>query len=135
MGIYIERKQRILETSKHRNIEIEYIEISPNAYRKRGSSTRYTNNEKFNYRKLRMRRKLNREYLLGVQNDKVRFTIHTGLNKTPFELHHGRKPRNELTNNVNYGKSYLSDWSELSVLEQTEDTNLRRRRWGWRKIK
>ena len=24
------------------------------------------------------------------------FTIHTGLKKTPFELHHGRKPRTEL---------------------------------------
>ena len=31
---------------------------------------------------------------LGV----MRFTIHTGLKKTPFELHHGRKPRTELTN-------------------------------------
>ena len=28
----------------------------------------------------------------------MRFTIHTGLKRTPFELHHGRKPRNELTN-------------------------------------
>ena len=28
----------------------------------------------------------------------MRFTIHTGLKTTPFELHHGRKPRTELTN-------------------------------------
>ena len=28
----------------------------------------------------------------------MRFTIHTGLKITPFELHHGRKPRTELTN-------------------------------------
>ena len=27
----------------------------------------------------------------------MRFTVHTGLKKTPFELHHGRKPRTELT--------------------------------------
>ena len=26
----------------------------------------------------------------------MRFTIHTGLKITPFELHHGRKPRTEL---------------------------------------
>ena len=42
------------------------------------------------------------------------FTIHTGLKKTPFELHHGRKPRTELTNIMKDGKSFLSDWSELS---------------------
>ena len=45
----------------------------------------------------------------------MRFTIHTGLKKTPFELHHGRKPRTELTNIINDGKSFLSDWSELSI--------------------
>ena len=43
------------------------------------------------------------------------FKIHTGLKLTLFELHHGRKPRTELTNIVKDGKSYLSDWSELSV--------------------
>ena len=25
----------------------------------------------------------------------MQFTIHTGLKKSPFELHHGRKPRTE----------------------------------------
>ena len=45
----------------------------------------------------------------------MRFTIHTGLKKTPFELHHGRKPRTELTNIIKDGKSFLSNWSELSV--------------------
>ena len=45
----------------------------------------------------------------------MRFTIHTGLKLTPFELHHGRKPRTELTNLVKVGKSFLSDWTELSV--------------------
>ena len=49
----------------------------------------------------------------------MRFTVHTGLKKTPFELHHGRKPRTELTNIVKDGKTYLSDWSELSVLAPT----------------
>ena len=45
----------------------------------------------------------------------MRFTIHTGLNKTPFELHNGRKPRTKLTNIIKDGKSFLSDWSELSI--------------------
>ena len=43
------------------------------------------------------------------------FTIHTGLKKTPFELHHDRKPRTELTNITKDGKSFLSNWSELSI--------------------
>ena len=40
----------------------------------------------------------------------MRFTIHTGLKRTPFELHHGRKPRTKLTNIIKDGKTYLSDW-------------------------
>ena len=43
------------------------------------------------------------------------FTVHTGLKKTSFELHHGRKPRTELKNIVKDGKTFLSDWSELSI--------------------
>ena len=30
----------------------------------------------------------------------MRFTVHTGVTKIPFELHHGRKPRTDLTNIV-----------------------------------
>ena len=45
----------------------------------------------------------------------MRFPIHTGLKRTPFELHHGRKPRTELTNVVKDGKTYFSDWSEISI--------------------
>ena len=33
----------------------------------------------------------------------MRFTKHTGLKKTPFELHHGRKPRTELTKIIKDG--------------------------------
>ena len=40
----------------------------------------------------------------------MRFTIHT-----PFEVHHGRKPRTELTNIIKDGKTFLSKWSELTV--------------------
>ena len=46
----------------------------------------------------------------------MRFTIHTGLKTTPFELHHGSKLRTELTNIIKDGKSFLSNWSELPVL-------------------
>ena len=46
----------------------------------------------------------------------MRFTIHTGMKITPFELHHGRKPRTELTNIIKDGRSFLSNWSELPVL-------------------
>ena len=45
----------------------------------------------------------------------MRFTIHTGMKITPFELHHGRKPRTELTNVIKDGRSFLSNWSELPV--------------------
>ena len=46
----------------------------------------------------------------------MRLTIHTRLKTTQFELHHGRKPRTELTNIIKDGKSFLSNWSELPVL-------------------
>ena len=41
------------------------------------------------------------------------------LKITPFELHHGRKPRTELTNIVKDGKTYLSNWSELRISAPT----------------
>ena len=46
----------------------------------------------------------------------MRFTIHTGLKTTPFELHHGRKPRTELPNIIEDGRSFLSNWREIPVL-------------------
>ena len=46
----------------------------------------------------------------------MRFTIHTGLKITPFESHHGKKLRTELTNIVKDGKTYLSNWSEMTIL-------------------
>ena len=45
----------------------------------------------------------------------MRFTIHTGQKIMPFELHYGRKPRTELTNLMKTGKSFLSNWSEMSI--------------------
>ena len=57
----------------------------------------------------------------------MRFKIHTGLKLTSVELHHGRKPRTELTNLVKDGKSFLSDWTKLSVSaeKKTKNPNLR----------
>ena len=51
---------------------------------------------------------------MSLYNQVMRFTIHTGLKLTQFELHHGRKPSNELTNLVKDGKSFISDWTDLS---------------------
>ena len=45
----------------------------------------------------------------------MRFTLHTGLKKTPFELHHGQKPKTELSNIIKDGKSFLSNWSDISI--------------------
>ena len=50
----------------------------------------------------------------------MRFTIHTGLKLTQFELHHGRKPRTKITNLVKDGNSFLSDWTESSVSAEKE---------------
>ena len=44
----------------------------------------------------------------------MRITIHTGLKITPFELHHGRKPRSELTNLTKDGKPFVNP-SRLKV--------------------
>ena len=50
----------------------------------------------------------------------MRFTKHTGLKRTPFELHHGKNPRTELTTIVEEGKMYLSGWSEISISAPNE---------------
>ena len=51
------------------------------------------------------------ECVIGELNV-MRFTIYTRLKTTPFALPHGGKPRTELTNIINDGKSFLSIWSE-----------------------
>ena len=50
----------------------------------------------------------------------MRFTIHTGLKTTPLELHHGRKPRTELSNLVKDGKSYLIGPNYLFQLRKNQ---------------
>ena len=43
------------------------------------------------------------------------FTIHIGLRVSQIELHHGRKPRPDLTNKVQDNKKYPSDSATLHV--------------------
>ena len=50
----------------------------------------------------------------------MRFTVHTGKSKTPFELQHGRKPRTKLRNLTNKQTSLLSKWESLCDLENPE---------------
>ena len=45
----------------------------------------------------------------------TRFTIHPGSKKTSFALHHGRKPRTELTNIINTEKLSFPNLPELTV--------------------
>ena len=57
------------------------------------------------------------------------FTIHTRSNITPFELHHGRNLRTEITNLIIHGKSsYLLVGIIRFSGKRTEHTNLRFRK-------
>ena len=76
-----------------------------------------SNTEKPGNSKYGRRRKFNRKRKPSITSNAL-YRTH-GVKKTSFELHHGRKPRTELTNIVKDGKTYLSDWSELSVLAPT----------------
>ena len=62
----------------------------------------------------------------------MRYTIHTGLKVTLFELHHGRKPRTELAIVVKDGKTYISNLVRNACFstEQTQNTLLCRPRCG-----
>ena len=61
----------------------------------------------------------------------MRFTIQTGLKKTPFELHHGRKTRTELTNIKKDGKSFVRLVRIVRFsTKSAQNTNIcRTRRW------
>ena len=54
----------------------------------------------------------------------MRFTIHTGLIRTPFELQNGRQPTTEFTSIVKDGKTCLSVWSNIYFsTKQTANPN------------
>ena len=73
---------------------------------KRSGRTSNTNIEKIGFSKHGMEygknltEKVNRAFRV------MRFTVDTGLKKTLFELHHGKKPGTKLPNIVEDGKTY-----------------------------
>ena len=113
-GAFISKEYR--ELCKNRNIEIEYC--TPRMHTGNGAVERAIQT-------LKNRIIANLEDGIGITESVnrelrvMRFTIHTGLKITPFELHHGRKPRTELTNIVKDGKTYLSNWSEMPISAPT----------------
>ena len=109
-GAFISKEYR--QFCKNRNIEIEYC--TPRIHTGNGAVERAIQTLK-NLVLTNMEDGKNLTESVNRALRVMRFTVHTGLKKTPFELHHGRKPRTELTNIVKDGKTFLSDWSELSI--------------------
>ena len=108
--IYFKRIQRILQFE---NIEIEY------------STPRIHTGTEAVERAIQTLKTLiitNLEENIGLTEcvnrtlNVMSFTIHTGMKITPLELHHGCKPRTELTNIIKDGRSFFSNWSELPSL-------------------
>ena len=109
-GAFISKEYR--QFCKNRNIEIEYC--TPRIHTGNGAVERAIQTLK-NLVLTNMEDGKNLTESVNRALRVMRFTVHIGLKKTPFELHHGRKPRTELTNIVKDGKTFLSDWSELSI--------------------
>ena len=113
-GAFISKEDR--EFCKNRNIEIEYC--TPRMHTGKGIVERAIQT-------LKNLIKANLEDGIGITEGVnralrvMRFTVHTGLKMKPFELHHGRKPRTELTNIVKAVKTYLSNWSEMPISAPT----------------
>ena len=100
------------EFCKSKNIEIEHC--TPKIHTGKGTNERAKQTLK-NLIQANLEDNLCLSECVNRALKALRITIHTGLKLTPFELHHGRKTRTELTNLVKDGKSFLSDWTELSV--------------------
>ena len=109
-GAFISKEYR--QFCKNRNIEIEYC--THRIHTRNGAVERAIQTLK-NLVLTNMEDGKNLTESVNRALRVMRFTVHTGLKKTPFEIHHGRKPRTELTNIVKDGKTFLSDWSELSI--------------------
>ena len=110
-GAFISKEYQ--QFCKNRNIEIEYC--TPRMHTGNGVVERAIQTIK-NVIIANMEDRLCLTESVNLALRVMRFTIHTGLKITPFELHHGRKPRTELTSIVKDGKAYLSIWSEITVL-------------------
>ena len=108
-SVRFKRIPTILYKPKYRN----RILYTPKAHRKRSSRESNPNNEKLNNSKHGRRTMPNRKRKPGTTSNA--FHKKSGIKITPFELHHGRKPRAELTNIVKDGKTYLSIRSEMTI--------------------
>ena len=100
-GAFISKKYR--QFCKNRNIEIEYC--TPRIHTGIGVVERAIQTLK-NLVLTNMKDGQNLTESVNRALRVMRFTVHTRLKKTPFELHHGRKPRTELTNIVKDGKTF-----------------------------
>ena len=109
-GAFISKEYK--EFCKNRNIEIEYF--TPRLHTENGVVERAIQTLK-NLMLANLEEGTDLTESVNRALRVMRFTKHTGLKRTPFELHHGRKPRTELTNIIKDGKTYLLDWSEVSI--------------------
>ena len=109
-GAFISKEYK--EICKNRNIEIEYC--TPRLHTGNGVVERAIQTLK-NLMLTNLEEGTDLTKSVNRALQVMRFTIHTGLKRTPFELHHGRKPRTDVTNIVKNGKTHLSDWSEISI--------------------
>ena len=91
-GAFICKEYR--EFSKHRNIEIK--DCTPGIHTGNGTEKRAIQTLK-NLIITNMEDGVSLTESVNRALRVMRFTIHTRLKLTPFELHHGRKPRTELT--------------------------------------
>ena len=94
-GAFVSKEYR--EVCKNRNIEIEYC--TPRIHTGIGTVERAIQTLK-NLIIANMEDNTSLTESVNRALHVMRFTIHTGLKLTPFELHHGRKPKTELTNIV-----------------------------------
>ena len=108
-GAFISKEYReFRKKPKFRN----WILYTANTYGKRNSKTSNPDTEKLSISKFGRQKNATESVNRALRV--MPFTVHTGPKKILSELHHGRKPRTELTKINKDGKIYLTDWSELS---------------------
>ena len=109
-----------------------------NTYGKRSGRTSHTNVKKPGTNKYRQRSKPYRKYKASTPRYAIHRTYGT-QEDTIRTTSRKKKPRTELTNIVKDGKTFLSDWSELSIsapiTNKTEDPHLRGSKRRWRNNK
>ena len=109
-GTFISKKYR--DICKSRNIEIEFC--TPRKHTGNGTVERAIQTLKY----LVIGNMEDRKNLAESVNRAlrvIRFPVHTGSKRTPFALHHRRKPRTGQTNIIKDGKTFFSNWSEFFI--------------------